>query len=212
MPLCLHDGRLLRMERAAMPSPDSLFTDPIKEGVIKLSNLADCGLVGKKGGAVAIYNLTDREQKADLCVADVFDLPEGDYLCMDVLAKKVLGMVSQKDGKASSTSAEISLDVSVDRNGFGLYLFLPFTSEYAVIGLMGKYVSFLGIEEIKMLPDGFFAVVKETGNFGFYTEKKVCSVRINGVDQTDLLEESDGIYQVKAREETGKMLVEVRFV
>ncbi len=88
MPLCFHDGGLLRMERSAMPSPDCLFTDPLKEGIVKLSNLADCGIVGRKGGAVAAYNLTGKEQETRICASDIFDLPKGDYLCVDVMEKR----------------------------------------------------------------------------------------------------------------------------
>ena len=203
MPLCFHDGRLLCMERSAMPSLDCLFTDPSKEGIVKLSNLADCGILGRKGGAVAAYNLTGKEQETTLCASDIFDLPKGDYLCVDVMEKKVLGKTSTEGG---------AFPISLQKDGFALFVFVPITGEYAVIGLMEKYISFLGIEEIKMLPEGFLAIVKECGSFGFYTKKRVSGVKINGMDQMTLLEEHEGFYQVKTRGQAGQMLVEVRFL
>ena len=93
-----------------------------------------------------------------------------------------------------------------------LFLFVPVTGEYGVIGLMEKYISFLGIEEVKMLPEGFLAIAKECGPFGFYTKQKVSGVWINGVDRTDCLKETDGLYQVTAKEETGRMVVTVTFL
>ena len=203
MPLCFLDGHLLCMERAAMPSPDCLFNDPLQEGVIKLVNLADCGIAGKKGGAVAVYNLTDKTQETRICAGDIFDLPKGDYLCVDVMEKKIMGWVSESGGG--------DFPISVDKNGFGLYLFVPFNGEYAAIGLMEKYISFLGLQEVKALPDGFLAIVKECGPFGFYAEKKVRSVTVNGIDQKNHLEERGGLYRINAHEETGRMVVEVRF-
>ena len=175
MPLCFHDGRLLCMERSAMPSLDCLFTDPSKEGIVKLTNLADCGILGRKGGAVAAYNLTGKEQETTLCASDIFDLPKGDYLCVDVMEKKVLGKTSTEGG---------AFPIFLQKDGFALFVFVPITGEYAVIGLMEKYISFLGIEEIKMLPEGFLAIVKECGSFGFYTKKRVSGVKINGPDDS----------------------------
>lgn len=203
MPLCFSDGRLLCMERAAMPSPDCLFTDPLQEGLIKLGNLADCGIDRKKGGAVAVYNLTDKTQETRICAGDIFDLPKGDYLCVDVMEKKIMGCVSENGGEA--------FPISVDKNEFGLYLFVPVICGYSVIGLMEKYISFLGLKEVKMLPDGFLAIARECGPFGFYAEKKVRSVTVNGIDQKDHLEESNGLYRINAYEELGQMVVEVRF-
>lgn len=200
MPLCLEDGRLLRMERTALPSIDCMFADPLKEGVVKLTNLADCGITGKRGGAVAVYNLTENRQTAKLSAADIFDLPEGRYLCMDVMAKKVLGVVSREE----------SFTIAVDKEGFALYSFIPFDGESSVLGLMDKYISFLGLEDIKKLSDGFIATAKESGCFGFYTTKHVQSVKINGVEQKEESEEN-GLYLIRVQTAGERMLVEVRF-
>lgn len=202
MPLCFSDGRILCMERSAMPSPDRLFTDPIKEGVVKLGNLADCGVAGKKGGAVAVYNLTDTMQETGLCAGDIFDLPKGDYLCVDGMEKKIIGWVSESGGEV--------FPLSVEQNGFGLYLFVPAACGCAVVGLLEKYISFLGLKEVKMLPDGFLAIAQECGTFGFYAEKKVRGVTVNGIDRTNLLEKTNGLYRINVQGETGQMVVEVR--
>lgn len=203
MPLCFMDGRLLRMDRPALPGADCMFTDPLKEGLVKLTNIADCGLAGKKGGAVALYNLTDKAQTGTLSVADIPDLPEGRYLCIDGFGGKVSGSMCKAFGD--------SFTVTLDKNGFALYLFVPFDGVCAVTGLVNKYISFLGLADVKMLPDGFLAVAKENGTFGFYTEKKVCSVKVNGTEMKDALEEENGMYRLKTEESSALMLVEVRF-
>ena len=200
MPICFEDGRLLRMKRTALPSTDCMFTDPLKEGLVKLTNLAECGIAGKCGGAVAVYNLTEKEQTAKLSAADIFDLPEGRYLCMDVMAKKILGLVSREE----------SLTIAVDKDGFALYLFIPFDGESSVLGLMDKYISFLGLEDVKQLPDGFIATAKESGCFGFYTTKHVQSVKINGVEQR-VDSEENGLHLIRVQTAGERMLVEVRF-
>ena len=119
------------------------------------------------------------------------------------MEKKVLGRTSTEGG---------TFPLSLQKDGFALFLFVPVTGEYGVIGLMEKYISFLGIEEVKMLPEGFLAIAKECGPFGFYTKQKVSGIRINGTDRMSLLEEHDGFYQIKDHRQAGKMLVEVRFL
>lgn len=200
MPLCFEDGRLLRMERTALPSTDCMFADPLKEGLVKLTNLAECGIAGKRGGAVAVYNLTEKEQMAKLSAADIFDLPEGRYLCMDGISKKVLGVVSKEE----------FFTIAVDKDGFALYLFIPFDGESSVLGLTDKYISFLGLEDIKKFPDGFIAIAKESGSFGFYTTKHVQSVKINGVEQREK-SEKNGLYLIRVQTAGERMLVEVKF-
>ena len=46
------------MDRAAKPSIDCIFTNPMDTGTLKLTN------VGKQGelGGIAVYNLTDKRQ------------------------------------------------------------------------------------------------------------------------------------------------------
>lgn len=201
MPLCYEDGRLLRMERPALPSADCMFADPLKEGLVKLTNLAECGIPGKRGGAVAVYNLTEKEQSAELSASDIFDLPKGSYLCVDGMNKKVLGIVSHEE----------FFPISVDKDGFALYLFVPYEEECAVLGLTEKYISFMGVEDMIKLPDGFTAVVTEHGPFAFYTAKKVRSVKIDGMEQNEVLKEVNGCYRVEVPNRQGRMLVEVKF-
>ena len=50
-PLRYRDGELLMMDRAAKPTEDCVFTDPLTNGVLKLHNVASYG--EKKAGGIA---------------------------------------------------------------------------------------------------------------------------------------------------------------
>lgn len=192
MPLVYKDGRILRMDRAAKPAPDCLFSDPQKKGAVKLTNLADCGIEGCKGGAVAVYNLTGKEVQTRVCACDIHDLPAGKYFCYDRLH-----MHKAAEGNR----------ITLEKDGFSLYLFVPEIERTAVLGLTLKYISFHALEEVKYLDNGFLAVVREAGEFSFYTERAVKQVLINGTDQTSQLTGEDGIYRITGTG-SGKMLVQ----
>lgn len=58
-PLTYQDGKILMMDRSAKPAQDCIFSDPMKEGVLKLHNIASYG--DKKTGGMAVFNLTSGE-------------------------------------------------------------------------------------------------------------------------------------------------------
>lgn len=194
MPLVYEDGRILRMDRAAKPAADCLFCDPLADSAVRLTNLADCGICGEKGGAVAVYNLSPKTVQTRVKADDIHDLPAGEYFCYDGLRMKK----APEDGR-----------IELEKDGFGLYLFVPVKDRTAVLGLTGKYIGFHALEEVKQRKDGFMAVVKEAGEFAFYTEKEVKQVLVNGTDQTAQVTGADGIYRVTGTG-SGRMLVQVR--
>lgn len=192
MPLVYSDGRILRMDRAAKPAEECLFCDPLKDRPIKLTNIAGCGIDDGKGGAIAVYNLTGREIQTKIGSADIHDLETGEYYCYNWVCRQGIRQ-------------EIS--VSLPTDGFGLYLFVPIKNQTAVIGLTEKYISFHALEEVKYMENGFFAVIKEAGEFTFYTEKEVKQILINGRDVTGQLKTSGNLYRITGRD-SGKMLVQ----
>lgn len=192
MPLVYHDGHILRMDRAAKPSPDCLFGDPRREGAVKLTNLADCGIEGLKGGAVAVYNLTGKEVQTRVQSSDIHDLPAGEYFCYDRMRMK---------------KAEDLGRIVLEKGGFSLYLFVPLKERTAVLGLTQKFISFHALEEVKHLDSGFLALVREAGEFAFYTEKRVKRILVNGTDRTLQLKGADGLYRITGTGR-GRMLVQ----
>lgn len=177
-PLVYHDGRITRLERAAMPAPDCLFADPTQGGLMKVTNLGSCGTNGK-AGAVAVYNLGDKEASAAVSAADIFDLPEGNYLCFDWKRRRVLS-----DGET----------VTLPAGGCGLYLLLPKEDGVTPVGLLDKYASFHALESVKR-GDGFLsASLRDGGTFGFLlTDVRVTRVLVDGQDRTADLREENGL-------------------
>lgn len=196
-PLTYADGRILRMERAAKPSPACIFRNPLKEGLMKLTNVADCG-AGVKGGAAAVYNLCGREETDTLGAADIHDLEGGSFYLYDCMKK--CGRVIER---------EEHVTVTLPAEGFALYLLVPLIQDKAYLGLTEKYISFHGIEEIKENEAGVHIVVKEAGAFTFYQKQPVVEVLVNGVDRTKDVEEKDGLYTVRGTG-MGRMLVTIR--
>ncbi|MDO4292519.1 MAG: Sip1-related alpha-galactosidase [Eubacteriales bacterium] len=203
LPLLLSDGRILRMERAALPSADSLFADPAKEGLLKLTNVAGCGLSaeGKRGGAVAVYNLTGAAGAGQLSAADIPDLPEGEYLCVDALEHRVLGL-TEKGGEG--------FPLSLEAEGFALYLFVPVLEQTAVLGLADKYIGFAALERLTFLRDGFLAVLRDGGDFSFCTRQRVAQLWADGEEVSGRLTEKDGIYTLPVAP-GGQRVVQVRW-
>lgn len=197
-PLALGDGKLLRMDRAAMPAPDCLFADPQKEGVVKLTNVADCGQEGKKGAAIALYNLGKEEKSVSFGAGDVFDLPKGAYVCVDVLQRKAVGLLQEGERVPAVLPAE----------GFLLYVFVPCAKGFAALGLLDKYIGFAALAQVKPFAGGFMAVTKEAGTFGFWTGRSVQKVWCNGIDKTRELERDGQFYQIRGQGR-GSMVVQV---
>ena len=87
-PLAYHNGEILMMDHSAKPTEDCMFSDPMKTGVLKLHNTASWGSV-KKGGGIAVYNLTDGIQDFSFRPADIPQLEESDnYWVYDYFAEK----------------------------------------------------------------------------------------------------------------------------
>lgn len=169
-PLIYRDGRILRMDRAAKPSPDCIFQNPQAGGLLKITNLADGG-DGKKAGAVAVYNLTEAEGQTRLKCEDVYDLNTGDYL-----------FYQWEEQEGSLVKAGEALPLILEAGSCALYLLIPCRGHITPIGLLDKYISFHGIETVIQEEDGVSIFLKEGGVFGFYAEEEPKSLTVNGTD------------------------------
>lgn len=192
------DGRLLRMDRAAKPSEDCLFTDPAKSGLLKLTNIADCGRNGQKGGAVALYNIGKAEGTTSVRASDIPELSDGVWCCYDV-----------QQGSAVLLDAKEAFFVTLEAGDCRLYLFVPAPEGTAVIGLTDKLISFHAVEEVKQTGDEFLAVVKQGGAFAFYSEREVLACRVNGKDRLEELKREGNLYRISCGEE-GRLVISVR--
>lgn len=128
MPTIYSDGRIIRLNTPAQPSPDCLFSDARESGkAFKLFN------THKENGILAVFNI-DKEEKtvtANISAKDMRIDSAKEYCVYDWFNKK-----------AFKINGERSFDISLDNyDDFRLYMFVPIIDGKAVIGLKDKYMS-----------------------------------------------------------------------
>lgn len=74
-------------------------------------------------------------------------------------------------------------DFELEKDGYRIYLLLPFCGDAAVVGLADKYMGMLALESLRQLENGFLACVHESGSFAFCTARKVAGLTVNGRDR-----------------------------
>ncbi|MDE6589046.1 MAG: hypothetical protein K2K53_01605, partial [Oscillospiraceae bacterium] len=198
---CL-DGRLLMMDRPAWPAEDCVFTDPMREGVLKLTNTAAWG--GAQAGGIAAFNLTDTSQKYSFSPNDVPELSdEGRYLVYDYFC-----------GEVKLCGGGEAIEAELEPGGFAWYQVLPFHGNGAFLGLSEKYAGFAAVETMYITGRGMGCVVAEQGPVRFVCAGKPGKVLCNGVDVTSLLAVESigsdlGMYMVGLGPEKGRTILEI---
>ena len=141
MPLVCSDGRIIRMEKPALPVVSCLFEDVATLGKpFKIFNNDG------RNGVVIAYNTTPsgREVKGSVSPKDA-GLTGADKYCA----------YDRFTGEAVIVGAEEALTVSLEQgDDFKMILFVPVVNGRAVIGLKDKYVCFAGIKNGVAIDDG----------------------------------------------------------
>ena len=194
-PLAYRDGRILRMERPGLPAGDCLFQNPLTEAVAKVTNLGSCGMLGRKAGAVAVFNLSGRRQTFRISREDVYGLPADQYCCYDWQA---------------GTGHREGSDFELEKDGYRIYLLLPFCGDAAVVGLADKYMGMLALESLRQLENGFLACVHESGSFAFCTARRVAGLTVNGRDRLKDMRRKGCCCRIDVQE-PGQMIVCVEY-
>lgn len=153
MPTVYGDGRIIRLQNPAMPSPDCLFSDARESGkAFKLFNKHN------ENGILAVFNIDkdEKEVTATISTKDMLVDETKDYCVYDWFDKKAFKL-------NGSDSFDLKLK---DYDDFKLYLFVPFVDGKAVIGLKDKYMSVATFEklpngEIKAFEDGELLVYEK---------------------------------------------------
>lgn len=201
-PLAYLDGRVLMMDRPALPTEDCVFRDPMRDGVLKLTNTAGWG--GTRAGGIAVFNLTDVGQKCRFSPRDVPELPDaGRYLLYNYFRRE-----TRLCGGGNAVEAELA------PGGFAWYQILPFDGDGVFLGLSEKYAGFAAVEDMYVTQRGMGCVITEQGPVRFVCAGRPGKVLCNGVETTHLLEEESGgfhmgTYVVNLRPEKGKAVLEV---
>ena len=181
-PLAYMDGWLLMMERSAKPTADCIFSDPTKEGVLKLHNVGSWG--SSKGGGIAAYNLTGQRQTVTFTPADIPDLAVHDrYWVYDYFGRKVRSMGRN----------ELYEDI-IPESGLAWYIVLPSSGRADCLGLLEKYVGFSAVENVHCDEKTDIIVLHETGTIGFACDKPPRRVLMNMADVTGQLMQDNCLY------------------
>lgn len=197
-PLTYLDGRILMMDRSAKPTSDCLFTDPMKSGVLKLTNVAAHGQE-YRGGGLAVYNLTAKRQRYTFSPRDVLDLDFSDkYWLYDYFGEVV--KICDRDEIVTK---------EIEENQFAWYQMLVCNGSGTFIGLKEKYAGFMAVESMNITENGMIAVLHEQGIISFLSVKEPIKVLCNGVDMSRKVEQKGLLYTVNMEERFNKTVVEV---
>lgn len=199
-PLMYQDGSLLMMDRSAKPTEDCIFTNPLKEGVLKLHNIASWG-TSRNGGGIAAYNLTDKQQTVAFQPADIPDLAVSEqYWVYDYFAKKLFSLARNEIYKAE-----------VESRGFSWYVILPQGHNSSCFGLLDKYVGFSGVESISETENMETIILHASGNIGWASKQVPQEVMIDGISVTQKAERNGDLFHLSLPEGKKKTVLSIRW-
>jgi raffinose synthase len=179
MPLVYHDGRILRMDRCAKPSLDCIFTSPLEQQALKLTNTVN------QTGAVAAFHIgeNDTDIIAKIAPSDVYDL-EGEVFGAYHYFDKTFTKVNRKD----------LISIKLAPKEYTLVLFIPMKRQVTPIGLINKYMSTHAVKSVQETEEKSVITLKEGGIFGFYKEDAPKHIEINGQNRSSSVRKENGYY------------------
>lgn len=197
-PLMYEDGRILMMDRAAKPTEDCIFSNPLENGVLKLHNVGSWGECGK-GGGIAAYNLTGQKQPYTFRPGDIPDAEISDvYWVYDYFRKKVFALNQNE-----------SYEGTLEADGFAWFVILPKKKDVSCLGLLNKYAGFMAVENIQENDDMLIAVVRESGVLGWISEREPEKVMAGTVDVTKKVQKEGNLYSVLLPEISEKTVLTI---
>lgn len=197
-PLSYLDGEVLMMDRSARPTEDCVFIDPLKDGILKLQNIASYGQ-DQKGGGIALFNLAPVKQSFRLSPGDISDLTESNaYWIYDYFNRKAF--ILKKDE---------SFEEVLEPEAFSWYVVLPKKKLGTPLGLINKYVGFTSVESIIENENILTFVVKETGDIAWLSDKEPGEVLLNGRDITEEIERDGNLFILKKETQAQKMIITI---
>ena len=136
MPTVYNDGRIIRLQNPAQPSPDCLFLDARESGkAFKLFNTHN------ENGILAVFNI-DKDEKVVTTTISAKDMridESKEYCVYDWFNKKAFKL-NGSDG----------FDLKLKNyDDFRLYLFVPIVDGKVVVGLKDKYMSVATFEKLE---------------------------------------------------------------
>ncbi len=157
MPTAYSDGRIIRLNYTALPSPECLTEDAQFNGKpFKIFNRAG------NYGVLASFNIDQKESSVSGTVRPEDMELYGDYVCYDWFAKKIL-------------KPEHTLKLK-NYDDFRLYIYIPASEGRAFIGLTDKYMS---PATLTYIAPGAYSL-REGGTLGIYSKAPLKYIKVNG--------------------------------
>ena len=169
-PLSLKDGRILRPDLCASPTPDCITENPTASGkIFKIQNA-----VGN-AGVVAVFNVDsqNRAVSGKISPRDVPTLKKGCAYAYYEFFSRSYGILPH----------DASLELTLDNNDeVALYTFVPIENSFGIVGRTDLFIGVKAAEEISAQKDKCTFILKEGGNFAVVVadSKKVTAVNANG--------------------------------
>ena len=198
LPLIYRDGRITRMKRAAKPTLDCIFQDPLECGIVKLTNTCSYG-TKREAGAVAVYNISNQTVTSKICKDEIYDLRTGP-----------LYLFNWKDRTVVLLNEGEKEELVCEPDSCSLYLMIPKLDGVTPVGLLDKYITFHAIEEIVEDDRGHIIILREGGTFGFFADKTIKKVYVNGKQYTDRLKCENELYCLETETE-GKTIITILY-
>jgi hypothetical protein len=198
-PLACSDGKLLMMARSARPTEDCIFMDPVKEGVLKLSNYAACGDSAYAGG-IAAYNLTGSRQTVSFAPEEVPEIAGAEKYWVYDYFRKVARLLRAGE----------KYEAEIDKDGYAWYVIVPAVNKAAFLGLLDKYAGVAAAENITENSDSVTFVMKASGRTGWLSETEPSAVYLNGEDITDKVVSEGCLYYADMQESAETAILTIK--
>jgi hypothetical protein len=192
MPLVYRDGRILRMDRCAKPSLDCIFSSPLEDKALKLTNTVH------GTGAIAAFHISETAPvvEAELSPSDIHDLEGEQFGAFDYFDHSFRIMKRQE-----------TIPVQLKQKEYVLVIFLPIQQQVTPIGLINKYMSAHAVKSCMSLEQQTQITLVEGGEFAFYKSEAPKSIRINGVDRTKDVIQEKGFYSIDLSDCLGEVSI-----
>lgn len=168
-PLALKNGRILRPDLCASPSPDCLTVNPTTGGkIFKIQNkVGNCGVM-------AVFNVDreNREVSGTISPKDIPALKKSGLYAYYEYFSKAYGILAYDD------ALELTLK---DNDKVAIYTFVPVVDDYAVIGRTDLFIGVKAVEEFTVTSEKCSFKLAEGGSFAVIVpeNKKVSTITAN---------------------------------
>lgn len=194
-PLVYKDGKIIRCDRTANPTPDCLTRDPLAESIpLKLWNTAG------GAGIVAAFHISE-QQAAVRGSLSMSDVPE--------LSAESVWVYEYFSGSLARLHGAESLEFSLQDEQSKLFSLYPVQQAVTPIGLINKLIASDAIQRQWMEGSSTFVQLREGGIFAFICEQSSIQVRLNGQSVDPISSEDGMLYKVDCTHIEGELTIEI---